>query len=163
MPKIVNRIEIHDPNNDGHVRTREHSNASRELSAAVESGEFTVRVHEVLRGLGEIAFLDPADIFDDAGDVKPLSQIPAHARRCIAALEIQELYDAESRTTYRVKKIKMHDKVRTLELLGKYLKLFVDRVEHSADDSLAQILSRVAAKVEADKARLLESKPEVKP
>jgi phage terminase small subunit len=38
-------------------------------------------------------------------------------------------------------KIKQHDKLKALELLGKYQKLFTDKVEHSADESLEALIS----------------------
>ena len=54
---------------------------------ASESAEVTVE--RVLKELSAIAFVDPADIFNDDGTLKPLSQIPEQARRAIAGLEIK--------------------------------------------------------------------------
>lgn len=44
----------------------------------------------------------------------------------IAGLDLRQMRDGSE-----VKKIKLADKARSLEMLGKYLRLFTERVEHT--------------------------------
>lgn len=72
----------------------------------------------VLVELARIAFLDPLDVMDDDGQMKPLSQIPAHARRAICGVQVS-MRDGDVRITP-----KLLSKVDALANLGKHLKLF---------------------------------------
>ena len=97
----------------------------------------------VLGELLRLARVDVIDLFDDAGNLKPLSQIPEDARRAIAGIETSEVRDGE-KVTGTVRKVKMHDKKGSLELLGKRLKLFTDKVEFNLTGELAKFLRDLA-------------------
>lgn len=74
--------------------------------------------------------VDLLEIFDEQGDLRPLSEIPPHARRCIASIEIER---RENMVTGAVeimsKKVKLVDRKGASELLGKYRKMFTDNVD----------------------------------
>lgn len=72
----------------------------------------------VLVELARIAFFDPLDLLDDQGELKPLSQIPAHARRAIAGLDVKVTPQGVTRS------VRFHSKIEALGNLGKHLKLF---------------------------------------
>ena len=86
------------------------------------------QAEDIERALAELAYVDLLDIFDDRGDLKPLSEIPPHARRAIAAIDV-ESREGRDGQTYTVKKVRLWDKKGALELLGRYRKMFTDRVE----------------------------------
>lgn len=78
-----------------------------------------VNADYVLKRLIEIDEMDVADILDDGGHIKPITQWPKSWRRTISGLDIQELMMGEVKTVLR--KIKWPDKVKNLELLGKHI------------------------------------------
>ena len=78
-----------------------------------------VNADYVLKRLIEIDEMDVADILDDDGNIKPITQWPKAWRRTISGLDIQELMMGKVETVLR--KIKWPDKVRNLELLGKHI------------------------------------------
>jgi phage terminase small subunit len=47
--------------------------------------ELEITVSRIAQELAKPAFLDPIEIFTEAGVIKPLAEMPADARRCIAA------------------------------------------------------------------------------
>lgn len=103
----------------------------------------------VLSELLRIATVDIAEAFDGEGKLKPIHEIPVDVRRAISAVEIDELWDTDvdedsgrkvKVQTGFTRKVKFWDKPKTLEALGRHLKLFTDVVEHRADDELAQII-----------------------
>lgn len=86
----------------------------------------------VLEEIKHSAFLDPIELFADDGTLLPLKQIPEHARRAIAGIEVLEVFDGTGESRQLVgylKKIKLVSKEGTLTLAGKHLRLFADRVE----------------------------------
>lgn len=92
--------------------------------------------------LNEIKLLALSDIgeaFDESGCLKPLKDMPAHIRRCIASIEVDEIISG----TYKIgqtKKLKFWDKKGSLELLGRHLKMFTDVVKVEGLDELADEL-----------------------
>lgn len=93
-----------------------------------------INADTVLRETLRLATCDLAQAFDSNGDLLPPHKMPEDCRRAIASIEVHVGDDGVA-----VKKIKFWDKTRNLELLGKHLKLFVDRVEVSGP-SLAELI-----------------------
>lgn len=85
-----------------------------------------VEVGQVISELAYGAFVDPADVFDSSGDAKPMCDIPPHVRRAISSIDTITRPDGS-----KVVKVKLIDKPRCLEMLGRYLGMFKDKVEHS--------------------------------
>ncbi|MBZ4373272.1 terminase small subunit [Corallococcus sp. AS-1-6] len=101
-----------------------------------------VKSDDVLRELLLIARTDIGDAFSPTGALLPLKQMPAHLRRAISSIEVEQLtVDGEAIGT--VAKVKLWDKPKSLELLGKHLRLFVDKVEttvqFSHEDALGEL------------------------
>lgn len=91
----------------------------------------------ILRELLALATADLTQAFDDSGFMKPLSEIPENVRRSLISLEVSEIFAGmgDQRSIIgHLKKPRFHDKTRALELLGKHLKLFADRMELTGKD-----------------------------
>ena len=116
-------------------------------------GEQNVRVlnkaDDVLRELKRIGYSDPRGIFDDKGGLLDPNKWPDDIARAIASVEIEELFDGYGENREQIgftKKIKFWPKVHALELLGKNLKMFTDKIEVDDKSSLAARLARAKAK-----------------
>ncbi len=97
----------------------------------------------VIAGIRAIADLDLAEAYDAQGALKPMHQIPEHIRRAIAAVEVAELYEGQGqdrRLAGQTSKLKLVSKEKALELLGKYRKMFVDRIEHQGKVTLEELV-----------------------
>ncbi len=73
----------------------------------------------VMQRLVAIDQMDILDIFCDNGQIKPLSDWPLVWRQSIAAFEVIEL-NAQENETVMIKRIRLPDKLRNLELLGRH-------------------------------------------
>lgn len=105
--------------------------------------ETVISIREVLEGLKNIAMADIADAFDDDGNLLPIKKIPKHLRLALAGFEVEEIYDRKTKDEIgQTKKIRLEQKTKAWEHLGRYLKLFVDKVEHDVSDELADRLAR---------------------
>ncbi len=97
----------------------------------------------VLTRLKDIADCDISEAFvdDDSEVLKPLKDIPKNVRKCISSFEVEELFDWEDNKKIkigRVKKVKFWNKDKSLENIGKYLSMFVEKrmdMKGSSDDS----------------------------
>lgn len=98
----------------------------------------------LLRELRSIATSDLRQIFDAQGQLKPPAQWPDEIARAISSVEsFEEFTGSGSHREYlgETKKIKLWDKTKSLELIGKTLALFVDRREIGLESSLEDLLA----------------------
>jgi phage terminase small subunit len=83
-----------------------------------------VSVERTLAEIGKLAFLNPSDIMSWSGRrfvIKDMDEIPEEARVAIRKVIRREF---NNRTEFEVE---MYDKLKALELLGKYHALFTDK------------------------------------
>lgn len=113
------------------------------VQAAIAEGQATraktlkLEADDVLRELLRIATSDIGEVFDDDGQLRPLSAMSENTRRAIASIEVEEQRDysadpdedGEHPFKSRVSKVKFWDKPKGLELLGKHLKLYTEKHE----------------------------------
>jgi phage terminase small subunit len=96
-----------------------------------------ITAERVLSEIAKMAFLDPRKLFDAEGKPLHITALDDDTAASIAGLDVvttgnQDVGYAE------VMKIKLADKAKNLELLGRHLKLFTDKVEQTGKDGGAQ-------------------------
>jgi phage terminase small subunit len=137
----------------GYENLRKPQIADRIAELQKERSERTqITADEVIREIAKLAFADidaVADWDDNGATVIPKSKLAPGVTRTIAEV---------SNTKFGIK-LKMHDKKGSLELLGRHLGIFKDKIEHSADQSLIDALRDVAAGTERDQD--IEENPEL--
>lgn len=103
--------------------------------------------HErVLYELACMAFFDIADVLTDEGKLKPVSEIPEHARRALANFDLEEIFMGKGEERIHVghlKKFKVHAKDKALELLMKYQGMLVEKVEHEHKGTVEVAVNKV--------------------
>jgi phage terminase small subunit len=106
------------------------------------SKKINVEISEIVNELRLIAFSDMADFIDineDSGSVrvKSLNEIDAGKTRVIHSVSedrvIKENNDGSQVTVYDKFKFRLHDKLKALELLGRYKSMFTDNVNVSGE------------------------------
>lgn len=99
----------------------------------------------VLAEIRKMAFLDPRKLFASDGSLIPILELDDDTASSIAGLEVNELFEGEGEQKHAfglLKKIKIADKYKGLELLGRHLKLFTDKVELSGELTLADRIAK---------------------
>ena len=102
------------------------------------------------------AFLDMRDFFDDEGRLLDVNELPANAAVRLSSIEVLREWtrtttseDSHVQTLEQTIKVRVWDKLRVLELFGRHLGMWNDKVEHGADVSLFDALRRIEAKEDA--------------
>lgn len=83
-----------------------------------------VKADDVLRELLRLGMSDPAGAFSEDGSLLPIRKMPVEVRRAISSIEVRT-----DETGVLITKVKWWDKVKGLDLLGRHLRLFVERTE----------------------------------
>ena len=105
----------------------------------------------VLSSLKELNETDIGDVFNDDGSLKPISDWSPVLRRGISSLSVKEQVDDGGALVGRVVNVKLPDKLKTLELMGKHIavKAFSEQVEVSDNSDLATLMARRMLRLEA--------------
>ena len=85
----------------------------------------------VLNELAKIAFGDIRALFDGDGNLISIPSLPAEAAAMLSGFDATVSGGEKPEIT---KKVKLNDRIRALELIGRHLKMFTDKVEHSGED-----------------------------
>jgi len=160
--------------------------AIREAQAAAQA-RAAVTIDRIIAELAKLAFADPRDLFTADGRMKSIHELDDANAAGIASLEVLvlgggsrsaaakagmekvramsgEAGEAAGDVTLELRKIKRWDKTKALELLGRYLGLFKDRLELSTADDLATAIEaarkRAAAQMLTD-AKVVEGEARV--
>lgn len=91
----------------------------------------------VLRELLRLARVDLSAAFNDNGSLKPVRDMPEDVRRAISGVDVFEEFQGRGEDRAMIgytKKLRFWDKTKALELLGRHLKLFSDKIELTGKD-----------------------------
>ena len=115
--------------------------ASDYEKALAARGEWFIQT--VLSELRDIATADIRQAYSKDGTLLPVDEWPPALARVVSAVETEEIFDGrgDERTMIGyTKRLKMWDKLRALELLGKNMRMFKEQVEHTGTLSLEELV-----------------------
>lgn len=90
----------------------------------------------VLQELAKLGFFDIRKLFDDSGKPLDITGLDDETAACIAGLEVMDVYEGtgeDKEFVGYVKKYKLSDKLKALELIGRHLGMFKDKMELSGE------------------------------
>lgn len=109
-----------------------------------------ITVDRIKSELAAVAFLDIGEAFHEDGTLKEIQDMPEQVRRAIGGMTITVTRNQKETTEYETKNVKIIDKIKPLELLGKELGMFVER---TADVSDVVTQADLKARLESEKSR----------
>ena len=107
-----------------------------------------IDANKLLVHLDAEAFADLADLYDDNMQLRPMKDWPLIWRQgLVAGIEVEELFEgrgADRVSIGYVRKVKLADRTRIKELLGKHVgvQAFKEKVEHEAGGSLLDLITK---------------------
>lgn len=130
-------------------RLLKHDEIRRAVNEANQKRQKRTEITQdrVLEELGRLAFSDIRRLYDENGSLLRPEDWPDDVAASVASMEVVTKNLGEGEVEY-VAKLKTWDKTRGLEMLGRHLKMFTDKVEHDLAPGLAERLRR--AKDRAD-------------
>lgn len=96
----------------------------------------------VIKEIAKLAFSNIRPLFNSDGVLKDISTLDDNVSASVSSVESLEEYDGHGNQRVLVgntKKVKMWDKPKALEMLGRHLKLFTDIVERRDGDLLLRM------------------------
>lgn len=118
--------------NEQGARLLANASVSAAIAAAkrVRSEKTAVDAAWLLSRLADEATADVADLYDETGNVRAVKDWPLIWRTgLVAGIEVESIGEGAGRLT----KIKLSDRVKRLELIGKHIDVqaFKDKIEHT--------------------------------
>lgn len=133
------------------IMSRPRVKAAIDAAKLERSAETKIDAAWVLKRLALEADADLADIYFENGAIKPVHEWPKIWRQgLVAGVEHVEVKDSEGNATGDVVvKVKISDRVRRLELIGKHVGVnaFQDQVKIAGVEELADRIARAKAKL----------------
>lgn len=127
-----------------------------------------LNVANTLEELRRLMLSDPADLFDEAGQLKSIHQIPKDTRHAIASFEVEEKFSGEGadrKVVGRLVKVKLWPKTSAIENAMKHLDLLAATKVDISGTILHQVQNMASgeriARAQALLQRTLELKPAV--
>lgn len=108
----ADHVRAHETAKKYEARISELAQTSREIARK----EYAMDAAAWLRGVVNLATYDVADLFDKAGCVRPVHEMPQEIRQAIVGMEMND--------DGRPKKIRMAPKSQAWEMLGRHLGTF---------------------------------------
>lgn len=124
-------------------RLLQHAGVQARLKRAAEraivSQELTAQ--RVVEEMRRLAMVDIRDYYDAQGNVKPVTEWTPEMGACVGGMEtIIKNAKAGDGITDEILKIKLWDKTRALDMLGKHFGLLVTRIEVTNLDKKVEVL-----------------------
>jgi phage terminase small subunit len=112
-----------------------------EIQAAMDkrAAKTEVNSDRVLNEITKLAFADIRKVFDESGNLLPVHMLPDEIAASISSIEVvtSKIPGSDPVEVEHTAKIKFWDKRGSLEMLGRHLKLFTDKIEVDVTASLA--------------------------
>lgn len=109
-------------------------------SKALSKIDFSVE--RTLQGIANLAFYDPREFYREDGSLKAVPELTYEAACALQGFEIDKLFEhfgkGGAKEVGTTTKIKMADRGQNLERLGRFHKLFTDKIELNTGEELVQ-------------------------
>lgn len=149
------RAGYKDPNIGRQLITKNNVSDAIQIAIADRQERTKITQDMVLRETAKLAFFDIRKMFDKNGKPLDISELDADTAAALVGLDVQDIKDADSGDFLGyVKKYKMADKIKALELLGKHVGAWEPKdngpKDETEEDDLSRSLRELGEGLESD-------------
>lgn len=105
-----------------------------------------VSAEKVLEGLTNLAFFDIRKLYNEDGSLKKITELDDQTAAAICGIEEEIAYThfggGNAKPSGTLKKVKLADRGLNLERIGRYFKMFTDKLEVTGLEGLADALAK---------------------
>lgn len=115
-----------------------------------QSQRLSITADRVMQEYEALALLDPLDLFNPDGNLKPIHEIPEAARRAIVGLDLIQLKTTTTedvKVEVVLKKIKLADKKGALDSIAKILGMMRDKLDVNVKVSTQEMEAAIDAEL----------------
>lgn len=129
---------------------------SEAIQQAIQEREKRTEITQdmVLQETAKLAFFDIRKMFDNNGKPLDISRLDDDTAAALVGLDVQDIADPDGDYVGYVKKYKMADKVKALELLGKHFGTWEPKddgpKDETEEDGLSRSLRELGGELESD-------------
>lgn len=128
-------------------------NIQKKLSALTSNRleKLDISAERVLQGIAQVAFFDVRKFFNADGSLKAVADLDERTAFALKGLDVEKLFhhfgkgQAEEKGT--ITKVRFADRLEALEMLGRNLKLFTDKLEITDAQAIVERLQQGRARV----------------
>lgn len=126
-------------------RLLKHAEIQAALTKELKSREKRTEVTQdrVLLEIARLAFQDPRKAFTESGSLKPIKEWPDEVAAAISSIEVNAIKGEDGLLVGEVQKVRFWDKPKNLELAGRHLQMFTDKLNVSGQISIPQLLDEL--------------------
>jgi phage terminase small subunit len=137
-----------------------NANLQAEIQKAMDRrcAKLELRNEDTLRAIANDAFRDPRKLFEK-GTMKDIEELDLETAQLITGFDFVNLYEGEGEQKHcfgQLRKIRLSDRLKAFEMVGRHQKLFTDKVEHGLDDETRRLLANKLDLTNATDAQLQE-------
>jgi phage terminase small subunit len=114
-----------------------------------------IDAEKVLQGIAELAFYDIRKFFKPTGELIPVRELDGATAKALKGCDVEKLFKhfgkGQAEETGTITKIRTADRLEALEMLGRHLKLFTDKIEINDAQAIILKLQQGRARVAAMK------------
>jgi len=139
------RAGYKDPNIGRQLITKNNVSVAIEVAMRNRQTRTEITQDMVIAELAKLGFFDIRKMFDKDGKPLDISQLDDDTAAALVGLDVQDVYESdgdEKQFIGYVKKYKMADKLKALELLGKHLGTWEPKDDGPKDETTEDDLSR---------------------
>lgn len=121
---------------------------------AIRAERTQVSQDQIVRELMKVAFGDVGNYFDENGNIIPVHEIETNARGAISAIKVLDEKTEQSEEVFKLtvtKELKMWDKLKALEMLGRHVGIFErDNKQSKPDITANSFLETIANRMNGE-------------
>lgn len=113
------------------------------------SEKIEISAEKILQEYAKIAFYDLRKLYTEEGGLKDINNMDDVSGAVLAGVETHDVFEYigdQKVNIGTIKKVKVHNKLKALQDLGRHLKLFVDVQEQDLSDELKALFKTIMKK-----------------